>query len=305
MNISRSIERIDNPGEEYFRENYLKKCKPVVIKSNQNNPTQFKWTFDYLKNMVGDTLVNVYDWGEAGPTIDDDFVIKEMELRTALDLCLESYSAQSQRYAICQLPVEYLGNLHDEYEIPQFLKNSNTLDHLPSILSEQRRIAMFISFFRGMHFHNGRHAIAQQVTGSKKFFLYDPKDSRYLYPKKFWNSPISWFDQTEAVFCSDVPFEKGLENIDLKKYPKLKKSVPYEVELQAGDTLFIPSHWWHYTNANEPCVLITDFWDASISEWGWPIASRSLLMKPYRKYLYHKLMDRKRFTRVEKHMSKV
>jgi hypothetical protein len=300
MKKSVKIARIDYPTEDLFRREYLKRGIPVVITKSDKNPRQFDWDFDYLTDVVGETKVNVYDWGDRGPSVDDDFKIIKMQLAKALELCRGVSSTEDQRYALCQLPIEQLGDLIKHYQLPAYLENSDHLDKLPRVLSEQRRIALFISFFRGMHWHNGRHAIAQQITGSKKFYLFDPKESDCLYPKGFWQSPISWFDQTEAVFCSEVPFEDGLSNIDFSKYPKLKNVTPYEVELQAGETLFIPSHWWHYTNANEPCVLITHFWDAAISEWGFPIAKRSFLMKPYRKYLYRSLMNKKGFTRQAK-----
>jgi len=291
------IDVIEDPSEEMFRDNYLNKSKPVVLRGLAGKLKQFQWNFDYLTKKVGHREVSVYDWGEEGPTINDNFVITQMELGKALELCQQVNHTQNQRYSICQLSLDFLPELNEEYTEPGYLQSSDKLDSLPWLLSEDRRRALFISFFRGMHWHNGRHAIAQQITGSKKFFLYDPKDTRYLYPKRFRDAPMSWFDETEAVFCSNIPFEAGIENVNHDEFPLFKKATPYEVELKAGDTLFIPSHWWHYTHASEPCVLITEFWDASLRDWGFPIAYRSYLMKPYRKFLYRRLLKFKTFSR--------
>ncbi|KIO77845.1 hypothetical protein TH53_06820 [Pedobacter lusitanus] len=294
-----TIDRIHRPTEEEFRTKYLNLGKPVLITGVNEDLPQFKWNFDFLSKELGTSKINVYDWGETGPTIQDDFLIKKMELAKALALCCEVDKTENQRFSICQLALDFLPELYDSYMTPEFLKNSDKLDNLSWFFKERRRIAMFISFFRGMHWHNGRHAIAQQVTGSKRFVLYDPKDTPYLYPKTFLESPLSWFDERESVFCSQMPFEDGIENIDHDKFPMFKKAVPYEIELKAGEILFIPSHWWHYTHACEPCVLITEFWDASLKDWGFPIAYRSLFMKPYRKFLYSKVVKLKKFNRKE------
>jgi len=38
-------------------------------------------------------------------------------------------------------------------------------------------------------------------------------------------------------------------------------------------------------------------WDAPLRRWGYPIAKRSLIMKPYRRYLYWHLLRLKKFSR--------
>ncbi|MFB6453973.1 cupin-like domain-containing protein [Chitinophaga sp. Hz27] len=294
-----TIDRIHRPTQEEFRKKYLDLGKPVLITGVNEELEQFKWNFDYLSGNLGEKKINVYDWGGNGPTIEDEFLIKKMELAKALSLCRSVDKTENQRFSICQLALDFLPELYNIYQTPDFLKDSDRLDHLPWLWRERRRIAMFISFFRGMHWHNGRHAIAQQITGSKRFILYDPKDTKYLYPKTFMEEPLSWFDERESVFCSQMPFEQGIENIDLSKFPRFKNATPYEIELKAGEILFIPSHWWHYTHACEPCVLITEFWDASLKDWGYPIAYRSLFMKPYRKFLFNKVVKLKKFSRKE------
>jgi hypothetical protein len=291
------IQVLNNPTENDFRKKYLEKGIPVVIEGNADYLKQFKWDFSYLSANMGDHKVNVYDWGDSGPTIDDNFIIKRMPLKAALKRCKEVKSTKTQQFAICQFPIEYLPSLKSDYGRAQYLTRSDELDQLPGLFAEQRRIAIFVSFFRGMHWHNGRHAIAQLVEGKKKFILYSPEDTKYLYPKKFISSPKSWFDETEAVFCSEIPFEQGIENVDHERFNKFKKATPYEVILEPGQTLFIPTHWWHYTYAYEPTVLITEFWDANLKHWGFPNGYRSFIMKPYRKYLFNKAIKFKQFTR--------
>lgn len=298
---SSKIDRIENPSEAFFRENYLEKGRPVVIiNSRQPRPVQLDWDFESLNLMAGDWEIPVYDWGVMGPTIDDNFVITHMKLSEAIEHARRITCVANQRYSVCQLSLNLIPPLAKAYQRPLFLENAGKIDRLPAIFHEPWRRALFISFFRGMHWHNGRDVIVQVAAGRKKFVLYSPKDSRFLYPRKLVDSPLAWFDETEAVFCSEIPFEKGIENIDSAKFPLFKYATPLEVDLSSGDSLFIPTHWWHFTYALEPCVIIADFWDAPLRRWGFPIAWRSLIMKPYRKFLYRSLLKLKKFSKNEK-----
>lgn len=287
----RPIDRIVNPSEELFRSEYLEKGRPVVIVQNAPRLAQHDWTFEYLTRTVGDCVIPVYDWGSAGPTVNDHFKIVEMPLARALEHCCSVSSTETQRYSVCQLSLDrHLKRLAAEYQVPETLRCAGELDGLPGIFSESERRALFVSFFRGMHWHNAREVLAQLVNGSKRFVLYSPSDSRYLYPRRLLRSGLAWFDEDEAVFCSEIPFESGIENIEHERFPLFKRATPYEVELRAGESLFIPSHWWHLTHASEPCVLVAHFWDAPLSRWGFPMGWRSMLMKPYRKYLYQNVL---------------
>lgn len=293
------IERIENPSEDYFRQNYLEKSRPVVIVNTEPRAPQAGWDFENLRRLAGDCVVPVYDWGAKGPTIQDDFVIKSMKLSEAIGHAMRVTNAATQRFSVCQLPIESLPPLAKEYRTPAFMENGEKLDRLPVPFREARRRALFISFFRGIHWHNGREAVAQLLTGRKKFILFHPQDSRFLYPRKLMDSGLAWFDETEAVFCSEIPFENGIQAIDRRRFPLFDRATPLEVELNAGECLYIPSHWWHFTVAREPCVVIVEFWDAPLRRWGYPIAWRSLIMKPYRKYFYWHLLRLKKFSRSE------
>lgn len=292
-----AIERIENPTAEFFRHHYLTRGRPVVIVNKRDPLPQHEWSFERLTQMAGELKVPVYDWGEKGPTTEDDFFIKQMEFAEAIRHAATVTHTSRQRYSVCQLPIEFLPPLEQTYQTPPFLADVDVLDRVPALFRERHRRALFISFFRGMHFHNGREALTQLLSGRKQFTLYSPKDSRYLYPRKLSRCGWGWFDETEQVFCSEIPFENGIEQVDRERFPLFQHATPYQVELQPGESLYIPTHWWHFTHAVEPCVLVVEFWDAPLRRWGYPIAWRSLVMKPYRKYLYRHVIKLKKFSR--------
>jgi cupin-like protein len=295
---SATIDRLVDPHPDFFRKNYLEQGRPAIIAlSSDQRPAQFSWTFDRITELVGDLEVPVYDWGEKGPTVDDDFRIVSMPMGEALRFANAIRSTTEQRFAICQLPLESCPALAAEYKCPPFLEQAiRPSDQPPAPFREKHRDALFVSFFRGIHWHNGRDALAQIGEGGKRFVLFSPDDTPHLYPKRFLSSPIAWFDETEAVFCSEIPFEKGLD-VDLVRFPRFSKARPLIADVRAGEALFIPSHWWHFTQAATPSIVTVRFWDAPLRRWRFPLAWRSVLMKPYRKYLFRRLRKLGMFSR--------
>lgn len=68
-----------------------------------------------------------------------------------------------------------------------------------------------------------------QINGIKTVWLFDPKDTKYLYRYPF------------AVHSS-----VNVKNPDLDKYPLYKHAKPRKYVLSKGETLYIPPGWWHY-----------------------------------------------------------
>ena len=60
--ILKPIDIVDDITQEEFREKYLIPRKPVVIKNMAKKwPAYQKWTMDYVKEVVGDITVPLYD----------------------------------------------------------------------------------------------------------------------------------------------------------------------------------------------------------------------------------------------------
>ena len=61
--ILKPIDVVDDISQEDFREKYLKPRKPVVIKIwlKKMACLSAKWTMEYMKEVVGDVTVPLYD----------------------------------------------------------------------------------------------------------------------------------------------------------------------------------------------------------------------------------------------------
>ena len=101
------------------------------------------------------------------------------------------------------------------------------------------------------------HAFIAQVRGDKIFWLYPPDEARFLYPREDLRnvSQISCFTPVDAL-----------------KYPDYQHATCLEVRLVEGDTIFIPSGWWHRTQVVSASIAVTwnvvnrSNWEAFISD---------------------------------------
>ena len=96
------------------------------------------------------------------------------------------------------------------------------------------------------------------IKGVKRIMLFPPDSS--VYAHRFSKMP---------THSSVNP-----ENPDYVKYPKLKYLQPYTVDLAAGETLYIPSLWWHHLRNIEPSISMHFWWSR---RWMIPVATLALV----------------------------
>eukprot|EP00729_Bicosta_minor_P008673 gene8673-28577_t len=90
------------------------------------------------------------------------------------------------------------------------------------------------------------HAFSMQIQGTKRFTIFAPSDSPYLY--------------TQAPSHTSSQLPTDLDDVDFEEYPLYAKATPIYVDLQPGETLFMPAGWWHTARAtsgsNNPSVTV-------------------------------------------------
>jgi len=90
------------------------------------------------------------------------------------------------------------------------------------------------------------------LCGRKRLWLYPPSDARYLYPAN---------DFTRSAV---VPFTR-LEELpeDLREtFALAAEAGPLEVELSAGEMLYLPACWWHCVEGSQDRNMILNWWFA-------------------------------------------
>ncbi|XP_071943501.1 HSPB1-associated protein 1 homolog isoform X2 [Antedon mediterranea] len=83
-----------------------------------------------------------------------------------------------------------------------------------------------------------------QVVGKKKWYLFSPDQTEFLYPTRIPYEESSVFSEVNIM------------NPDLVKHSLFQSATPYIVTLQPGDILVVPHHWWHYVESLETSVSV-------------------------------------------------
>ncbi|XP_020841608.1 HSPB1-associated protein 1 isoform X3 [Phascolarctos cinereus] len=87
-----------------------------------------------------------------------------------------------------------------------------------------------------------------QVQGRKRWHLFPPEDTAFLYPTRIPYEESSVFSKVNVV------------NPDLKHFPQFLKAQRHMVTLYPGQVLFVPRHWWHYVESIDPITVSINSW---------------------------------------------
>jgi hypothetical protein len=214
-----AIERRSNLSREEFIENYLIPKKPVIFTDLIKDwPARDKWTFDWLKENHGDLEVPLIDKNYHDPKKYFQ-IAKKMPFGEYLDLIQGG-------------PVDLRIFLFDIFKkIPEL---ANDIRY-PTIMDGFIKSYKFM-FFGGqdsvtsMHYDmDCSNVFLTQFQTRKKVILFGPDQSTLLYKHPY--TVMSHFDP---------------ENPDYEKYPAAKNLKGYEGVFSHGETVFIPSLWWHH-----------------------------------------------------------
>lgn len=214
------VERIDSISNSEFRQEFALPCKPVVMRNYAAHwPAMQKWTYSYFQAQSGDIEVPLFSTAMAES--DNAYLTAQDKMRFADYLDLLQQGPTKKRM--------FLFNLLNH--IPSL---SNDFDYTP--ISDRYLKKYPFLFFGGetsyvdIHYDlDLSHVFLTQFSGTKKVILFAPEYSKHLY-----QHPLT-------VSCN-IDFRHP----DYQRYPLLRDIKGYECTLEHGDTLFMPSGYWHY-----------------------------------------------------------
>ena len=243
------IDVVEDISREDFYENYLKKRKPVVIRNMARKwPAYQKWTMDYMKEMVGDIEVPLYDSSKADPAAPINTAAAKMKFTEYIDLIKET---PTDLRIFFFDPIKAAPQLLNDYIFPKDLMGG-FLDKYPSMFFGGKGSVTFMHFDIDMS-----HIFHTHFNGKKHVLLFDYKWKERLYKLPFATYALEDYD---------------IEHPDFEKFPALDGIEGIECYLEHGDTLFMPTGWWHWMKYLDGSFSISlRAWDKS-----WAVKAHSL-----------------------------
>mmetsp|Transcript_2255 Transcript_2255/g.3824 ORF Transcript_2255/g.3824 Transcript_2255/m.3824 type:complete len:368 (+) Transcript_2255:120-1223(+) len=220
---------LDEISPETFRKMFLLARRPVVLVDRRATCVPMHITTEYLQKHHGSREIPL---GFGGPSqqkaVLSDFLAFDDEA----------------------LKGQYLRNLQMEHWFPDEAKHLKLPAVLgPNLLADEMRTPHVSATWRnwfelfvcshhcaGFPFlHQDTchvHAIGMQIQGCKRYIMFPPEDSRFLYT------------QPPGHTRSDI---RDLDDVDPSKYPQFQNANRIHVDLYPGEILFCPADWWHTT----------------------------------------------------------
>ena len=214
------IEKKSGLTRKIFAEQYLEPLQPVVITDLMNDwEAKNNWTIDKLKKKYGQLEVPVVT---------------------------PNYSKPGKGYMAADMSMsfgEYL-TIMERGQMPYRIFLWNIFKHAPEMVNDFELPTIMDGFFKDfpfmffggkgsvtpMHYDiDMSHVFLNQLHGRKRVVLFSPEQSKNLYHHPY--TVASYVDINQP---------------DYKKFPALANVSGYEVTLNPGETIFIPSGFWHY-----------------------------------------------------------
>lgn len=237
------IDTVDTISAADFQQKYLKPRRPLVIKGlTKDWPAREKWTPEYLKQVVGDKTVPLYDNSKADPSKPINSSATEMPFDQYIDL-IKSQPTELRIFffnIFKQAP-----ELLNDIVIPKDLMGG-FIESMPAMFFGGSNSVTFLHYDIDLP-----HIFHTHFGGRKHVILFENKWKRRLYCIP---------NATYALEDYDVA------NPDVKKFPALDGIEGTEVFLEHGDTLFMPTGYWHWMKYLDGSYSLSlRAWDASLS----------------------------------------
>jgi hypothetical protein len=220
-----------------YARDYMMALKPVIVTGGFDHwPARTKWTLAFFKESYGHLQVEV-----DGKTYAMAEIIDKVEKSTP-----ENPAPYLRNHLVNRLPQE----LQDDIQPMPQCTRPNWLEHpLMRIRGALTFIELYIGgrgakfpvlHYDGLH----THAFLMQLVGVKEYIVFAPDQTPFMYPSKL--SPSATNSEVNDV---DTP--------DVSRFPKFAEAQGMRFKLHPGETLFVPSGWWHTARILSPSITVS------------------------------------------------
>lgn len=264
------------PTSIEFVRDYVAKNLPVVIREATLDhwPAITKWNSKHFRTLMGqkDVTVAITPNGYADGLAEkdgDEYFVMPLERQMAMN--------------------DFLDTLDNHHPLVHYIQkqNSNFTDDFSELCSDIdisllgfsaeafNKQPDAVNFWMGderaitsMH-KDPYENIYCVVSGYKDFILIPPVDLQWVPRAKYPSALYKLNHQNEVVIDPIVDDDKEPISVewvsidplkpDLDKYPDYAKASVFEVRVNAGDILYLPSLWYHHVRQSHKCIAV-NFW---------------------------------------------
>lgn len=222
MDLSLKIDVVKNISTSDFNNEYLRPQKPVIIKGlTDDKIAGKKWSINYFKESMGDFEIDLFD-NKNDKTAGSAFSTPDLKMKLGDYLDIIAKDEHTDLRVFLFNLFKHYPNLRNEFPCPDMMKGF--LDHVGYMFFGGKdttvRIHYDIDMSNVLHTH---------FCGKKRVVLFAPEYNAGLY-----RLPLNTYSLIDV------------DNVDYEKYPGLKYVKGYDFELESGDSIFMPSGYWHY-----------------------------------------------------------
>jgi ribosomal protein L16 Arg81 hydroxylase len=233
-----TIDRIERPSYEQFRDDYLERRVPVLVSGALDGwPALRRWNLEHIGRAIGSRRISpvIAHRGRWSVDVREGMRTEEMDFPTYR---AEIESGEVRHYLRLALEGPFSDLLADEYELPIYCRKR--------IFMKKNLWVGSAGASSGLHY-DMMHNVVAQIVGRRRVVLFAPEEARrlYAYPVR----SLAWHHSPIRV-----------EEPDLERFPAFAGARRFEVEIGRGEMLFIPKGWWHHFASVEDAIAINFFW---------------------------------------------
>ncbi len=223
------VDVVNDITPEEFRERYFIPKIPVVMRNMARQwPAYSKWDWEYLKQAAGSKKLGIYNNVKS----DAYTPINKADDYTTFGEYIDMIKKGPAQWRIFFFNIfSHAPQLKKDFSWPDdYIKGF--LKSLPSLFAGGE------GSITHMHFDiDFPHIIHTQFIGRKRVLLFPNKEKYKLYRKPF-----------EVLSLADFSnyYNSETSKIDKQKFPAIDLAKGYDLILEHGDTLFMPSGYWHH-----------------------------------------------------------
>ncbi len=215
-----NVERISAIQTNDFYQNYVQPSKPVIITDFSSTwSAREKWNYEYFKSKAGNVDVPIYS--EPFANTGNSYTKGQSTMRFADYLDLIASQPTNKRMFLFNI-FKHIPELCKDFNYPKLMKKY--FKGFPFMFFGGQNSQVEIHYDADMS-----HVLLTQFQGRRRVILAAPEYSTYLYRHPF-----------------TVSTNVDIGNPDYERYPLLQYAKFYECILEPGETLFMPSGYWHY-----------------------------------------------------------